>query len=938
MKYTQTFIVLTLMGMLSTGADLAAQSAAPTAEWMRKDSLTHTPLSEVESWSVSSAMSMVKGSKLEKTFTQNVMNALYGELSGLTVVRGSGEPGADSPTVNARGLNTLGTTDRSVLVIVDGYESTLEQLNVHEIESISLLKDASAAALYGMRAANGVVVVKTKRGMVQPLEVSFRAQAGVNFAATRPEFLDSYNYATLYNEARTNDGLAPMYNEEALEAYRTGADKYLFPSVDWQEEVLRKASVQQNYNLNFRGGNRVVRYFAMLNVSDNNGFFKGTDPYRKTSSNSKLTRYNIRGNIDVDISKNLSAHLNLAANVIDQSAPAGGAWNVYNKLAGITPNAFPLYNPNGSYGGSSTFSNPVGDLLETGLNSYNARNIQSDIKVEYSFDGALRGLDISIAFAFNNYFKGDSNKSQKYPYYAVAFDGVEYVYNQYSEKTSMTISDSGAAQWRNMSYRGDISYHRLFSEKHDVGADIELFSDVNYVMANPDLKDNMFPYRYIGTRGRLSYAFDKRFLADLTYSYQGANLYAPGRQYGLFPAGSVAWILSNEDFLKGSALVSHLKLRASYGLLGHASIVGNKRFAYTQDYRYSGGYYLGPNNTSVSGKMEDSVADIDRTWEKEKRLNLGAELTLWGKLGLEADWFVGKRSDILVPPTADIPGVLGMSFSNLNLGRATNKGFEISASWSDKQGEDFEYYAKGDLWYARNTIDYQAEEIRLYPNLVRTGHRIDQPFGLKALGLFKDQSEIDNSPAQTFSDVRPGDIKYEDVNKDGLIDSQDITAIGKTGNPDLSGSLTFGFRWKGFDLETMLYGVAGRSIYLSGNTYWAFMNQYSAPAPALGRWTEKTKDSADYPRLSSIANPNNTQYSTFWMRDGSFLKLKYLEIGYTFPLGLKSGTADKSLRLFLNGTNLFTLDRFGGCANADAEGVSGFPSPRTVSAGIKLKF
>ena len=938
MKHMKNISCLLLCWVIVGVPGLGARTRTTSMDWLQRDSVIVNQFSAVPAWSISSSISRVKGSKLEKTFTQNVLNTLYGEIPGLTVMTGSGEPGSDSPTLNARGFNTLSTTDRSVLVIVDGFESTLDHLSVHEIESITLLKDASAAAIYGMRAANGVLLVTTKRGAIMPLQVNFTAQAGINTAFNRPEFLNSYDYARLYNEARVNDDLLPFYNNEALEAYRTGSDKYLYPDVNWYDEVLKKTSVQQNYDLNFRGGNETVRYFALLNVSNNNGFFKGTDPARETSSNSTLTRYNIRANIDVNITKRLSAHLNLAASLEDQKGPAGGSWNVYNKLANITPNAFPVYNPNGTYGGSATFSNPVGDLLETGMDTYNARTILSNLNIRYAFDNKLQGLELAVGFSFNNYFIGNSNKSRKYPYYAVAFDGTNYVYNQYSEKTSMSIDDSGASQWRNMSYVASIGYHRTFSDRHLVGVDVQFFNDENYKQANADLKDNQFPYRYIGLRGRAAYAYDQRYMAEFSWSYQGANLYAPGKQFGFFPAGSLGWIVSNEDFLQDNDVLTYLKIRGSYGLVGHASIVGNKRFAYTQDYKYSGGYYLGPSNASVSGMMEDNVADVNRTWEHEKRLNVGFELTLWDRFDVSVDYFHHKRTHILVPPTGAIPGVLGMTFAQLNLGRATNRGFEASLGYRDAVGEDFEYYARANVWFARNRLDYQAEEFRLYDNLIRTGHCIDQPFGLEAIGLFRDQEDIENSPEQTFSDVRPGDIKYRDVNGDGKIDNQDVTAIGKTSNPELTGSLTLGLRWKGLDFEAMFYGVTGRTVYLSGNTYWAFMNQYSAPASALDRWTEATKDTATYPRLSSQANPNNTQYSSFWQKDGSFLKLKYLEVGYTLPIHWGKVIPDGGIRLFLNGTNLFSVHKLRKYTNADPEGLTGFPQMRTFSAGLKLTF
>lgn len=883
------------------------------------------------------AVSSVDGGRLEKTFSQNLLNTLFGEIPGLTLTGGSGEPGADSPSYTVRGFNTFSNTDRSALVLVDGFEASIDNLSVYEIESISILKDASAAALYGMRAANGVILVTTKRGAEHPLEVNVNAQAGVNFASHRPAYLDAYNYALLYNEARANDGLAPFYDKTALEAYLSGSNPYLYPNVNWYDIMVGNTSLQQNYDISMRGGNQTLMYFVLLNLSDNNGFFKGTDLYSKTNSNSKFTRYNVRSNVDVNITRQLSAHLDLAANIDEGFGPAGGAYGIYNAIANVPANAFPVYNPDGSYGGNATFSNPLGDLLEKGLNSYGTRNIQSNIAVKYAFDGALKGLVLSGTGSFSNYFRGESNKRQNYLYYALAYDGAKYYYQSYGEKTSVTIDDSPSQQWRNMSANITLDFRRRFGN-HQVAAFSEFFSDILFKRANSSLKDSEFPYKYIGERGRVSYGYDKRYEADFTYAYEGTNLYYKGKRFGFFPAVSLGWVASEEGFLKGVKAVNYLKLRASYGLVGNDAIVGTKRFAYTQDYKYTASYYLGPNNTQYYGMMEDNVADLNRTWEKERRLNIGAEGTLMDKLDFSFDWFLHKRSDILVNPTGEIPGFLGMTFAYLNLGRTSNTGFEASVGYRNKTATGVEYYGKANFWMAKNRIDYQAEELRLWPNLVTTGLPIGQPFGLEAIGLFKDNADIASSPEQTFSNVKPGDIKYRDVNGDNVVDNQDITAIGKTGTPEKSGSFILGLRWKGFDMEAMLYGVAGRSVYLSGNNYWAYMNQYAAPASALLRWTPETSGSALYPRLSSQANQNNTQYSSYWLKDGSFLKLKYVEAGYTFPLKLRNGDNASSIRLFINGTNLFSIHALRKYTNADPESMNGFPPMRTVSGGLKFKF
>ena len=906
-------------------------------DYLQRDTLSASEFGVQESWRSTGAVSAVKSTKLQKSFTQNVMNTLYGELPGLTVMTGSGEPGSDSPSILARGINTFDTSNRSVLIVVDGYESTLDNLSADEIESIAVLKDAAATAIYGMRGANGVVVVTTKRGTDTPMKVNFTAQAGFNTAFKMPKFLDSVDYATLFNEARANDGLAPYYSDEAIAAYGNGSDPYLYPNVDWASQVLNKLSFVQNYSLNFRGSNKSVRYFALIGISDNNGFFAQTDPRRQLSSNSKFTRYNVRSNIDVDITRYLSAHLNLAASLSDKYSPSQGAWSTYNKLALITPNAFPVYNPNGSFGGNATFSNPVGDMTETGFSSANSRSVQSDLTVAYDFSALVQGLKLSAGFSFRNWFSGDYNKSKKYTYYSVAEGNGEYVYNPYSEDTDMSISDGGASQWRYVNYNFKLDYDRVFNGKHAVAANLHFFSDTNYINPDTSLKDYQFPYKWMGFRGRLSYGFDQRYVAELTFNEMGSDLYAKGHKWGFFPAAGLGWVVSNEDFLKGNKTLNYLKVRASVGSTGNATTVGSVRYAYTQNYRYSASYYKGTSNTSQSTMMEDSVADPDRTWERELKANLGVEATLWNKLDLTADVFLNKRSGVLVSPAGEIPAVLGMSFSYLNLGRSTNAGFELGATFADKVGE-VEYYLRGNLWYARNRIDYMAEELRLYDYQVRTGTSYDQPFGLVSDGLFRDEAAIAAAPEHTFSAVKPGDIRYKDLNGDGFIDGEDTRAIGLPSTPQLSGSLVIGLKWRGFDFETMLYGVGGRTAYLSGNTYWAFMNQYSAPVSALARWTQATADTAVYPRLSTQAVADNTQYSDFWQVNGSFLKLRYVEVGWSAPKKFTDRLRADSIRIFLNGTNLFSLSGMGGRQNADPEGLSGVPQMRTVSLGAKIGF
>lgn len=944
-KYNKHILSLMVAACATT---LSAQNVAEeNVVLTQHDETVEMLLGDVPATHRSSATSTVKGERLKKSFTQNVLNTLYGEITGLTVMQGSGEPGNDSPTLTSRGVGTFSASTRStrnVLVIVDGFENTLENITVDEIENVTLLKDAAATAIYGMKGANGVLVVNTKRGRVAPLQVEFNAQVGVNTPQRMPQFLNAYNYAALYNEACVNSGMAPYYSDAALAAYHEHTDQYLYPDVNWADEILSKTSMQQNYNITFRGGNNVVRYFTMLGTSQNNGFFKGTDKKKDLSSNTGLTRYNMRANIDVNVTNELVAEMRMAASIQDKQGPAGGAWKYYNNIASLQPNAFPVMNPNGSYGGNATFSNPVGDLLETGMNSYDARNIQAQLRLKYDLSAILKGLSIHGGVSFNNYFLGQRNKSKKYPYFSLTQlqDGT-LNYNQFSEATSMSIDEGSNSQWRNQAFNAGISLNNVYAEKHAVDFTTEWFNDetVNntYETTDDGLKDRQFPYRYIGLRGHLGYTFNDRYTADFAYAYQGTDLYARGHRFGFFPAASIGWIASNEAFLEDSKVVTFLKPRVSYGLVGNSAIMGSKRYAYTADYAYTGGYYKGKDqNTSVSGIAEGYVANPDLSWEKEKRFNIGVEATLFNKLDIDIDYFHHKRYDILVDPAGTVSAVYGVKFTSMNLGEVTNKGFEMSMRYEEQFSSKAKFYAQLNAWYAKDKVDYMAEEQRAYDNLVRTGHTIDQGFGLKALGLFKDWDEINSSPTQTFGDYQPGDIKYEDVNGDGQIDGDDVTAIGYNNIPRFTGSLTLGFKYAGFDIETMLYGVTGRTAYLSGNTYWAFQNQYAAPISAVDRWTPETAATAKYPRLSSVAVPNNTQYSSFWQHDGSFLKMRYLEVGYTLPEKLSKKVLTKNIRVFLNGTNLFSLHGMLNMRNADPEGLSGMPAMRTISVGAQLKF
>lgn len=897
----------------------------------RDDDSVHIAYGKQEAAKITSAISTVKGEKLQKSFTPNLANTLYGRIPGLTVMQQNTEPGLESPALLIRGIGTF-RNERTPLIIVDGFESDFEQLTSYEIETISALKDAAATALYGMKGANGVLLVTTKRGKISPLKVSFTTQHGANQATDYPRFLDSYNYARLYNEALRNDGKPELYSESDLQAYQNGSDPYFHPNVNWYDKVLAKSAYVSNYNLSFTGGSPNIRYFGMLSALNNHSLLIRSGNLSENSVNSNYRRYNFRTNVDVNLTKRLTATLLLGGSVEDKANPMANNTNsLFNLIATLPPNIFPARNPDSSYGGSSVYANPYANVLESGMFTSNGRTIQSTLRLKHELDMIASGLSIDGAVSFNNFFKNYSSKTRQYERFAISKDAAgDTVYTKFGQNTSLVGSENQSEQWRNLSFQGILSYLRSFGSG-DVDAMLIAQSD-NYTLMGQE-----YPFKHASLGGRVNYTFQRKYIAEFSFSYMGSDNYAPGKRVGFFPAASVGWVLSNENFLKDNSTINFLKLRASYGVTGNQDYTNN-RYAFDQTYTYPGSYYFGTGNSSASSLTEGRLANPDATWEKDKKLNIGLDVSLLKRLILNVDVFNNDRYDILVTPSGVVPGFYGISLPLINQGRVKNSGFEFNVNYNSNQERAFQYFINAGVWYAKNKIVDMAEEAREFPYQVQTGGRIGQPFGLEAIGFFRDATDIQSSPVHTFVNVKPGDIKYKDQNGDGLINLTDYVAIGNPSVPDLNISLNPGFNYKNFDFEFLLQSVKGRSAYLSGLEYQALQNNGQISSIALNRWTEQTAATATYPRLSTMNNANNFRYSSFWQRNGDFIKLRSIELGYRFVDGLFSRLGISGSRIYLNGTNLLTWDKQ---EYNDAErpsGFAGYPPVRTVSMGLKLDF
>ncbi len=906
------------------------------AHTLRVDTLLQNDINRVAygiqpKWMTTGAVSSVKGNEL-KSFVPNIANMLNGQIPGLVVQQWGCEPGADSPAMNARGVNTYGS-GTGLFIVIDGFQSTeayFQQLTPQEIESITLLKDASATAIYGSKGANGVLLITTKRGTSDKIKINFSIQSGFQQPLRLPEFLGAYDYATLYNEALVNDGKSPFYTPMDLEAYKTGNDPIFHPDVDWYGTILRKAAPITNYNFTASGSNEYFRYFVLLNVLDDRSLYRKAGNVSDFSKNGTYTRYNFRTNIDVKLSKRLQGAVTLGGTIEDKTNPgtSENTSGMFDLMSSIAPNAFPVYVSTGMYGGNSMYSNPLGDLMQTGYTSYNGRSLQAIFQLKGDLGFITPGLSVNGAVGFNTYFKSYSKKSRQYARYSVDRDNAdEIIYTTYGQNTSLAGDESSSSQWRDYSLQASLNYNRTFNGLHNIDA-IYLGSYNDYVVTGTDLS-----YKNIAMGGRVTYSYDKRYIGEFSFGYNGTENFPKGHRFGFFPAGSLGWILSNEAFLKGNPILNYLKLRASYGIVGNDNIGGIR---YMFDQYYDGyGYHLGNSNNVQDGLVQGKLANPDVTWEKEKKFNVGFEATLVNKIDVSFDYFIQKRSNILSQPYRTVPDYLGISRPDINIGKVDNKGLETSIRYNEIGKKDLTYFVETSFWYAKNKVVYNAEAIQENEYLYGTGRIVGQPFVLEAIGFFKDEDDILKSPTQTFTDVRPGDIKYKDQNKDGKIDSNDYYPIGYTSMPQITLGLHGGITFKGFDMDIFFQGAANRTVYCGGKYYHAFQNDAKVSSIALGRWTPETAETATYPRLSSENNLNNYQASSFWQKNGNFLKLRSLEIGYTLPFQLSRKINLEKIRIFANGTNLFSLDHMDGFT--DPETMSGYPALRTISFGLSIQ-
>lgn len=931
---------------------------------------------------------------LTQSPTANINNALAGRLPGLIVNQyAGGEPGVDQSELFIRGKATYG--NQSAIVIVDGIERGMSYLAPDEIETFTILKDASATAAYGIRGANGVIVITTKRGKAaEKATVNLKASIGINQPIGFPEYLGSADYATLYNEARLNDAKMTgadisslnLFSQQAIDNFRRAkGDNSDGLGYDWDYyDFAFKPGLQEDISLSIRGGTDKVRYYVLANYFSQGGNYKYSNA-GEYDSQTKFTRYNFRSNIDININRYLSTRLDLGARITDRNAPGTTAGRLMTICATQPPylpilveeNAHPQneeyiqQNPRGMLYGDNIYRyNLLGELSRTGYLNEKNTYLNGSFAMNLDMEFLTKGLKAEVMFSYdasegrwiNRKLGTYKDGYREYPKYATFmpiegsdaymagghYTGAYKTGNKYDIDQTIGNGFSHNASDGRTYIQARLDYNRLFSNRHEVTA---------MLLANRGNRtvNNELAYHSQGITGRFAYYYNQKYLMEFNFGYNGSENFAPGKRYGFFPAGSIGWVVSEEEFMKKASWIDFLKVRASYGLVGSDNV--SSRFPYLAFYGGGSGYDFGNNfGTNVGGTSEGNLANANLTWEKARKLNVGIDFTtLNQRLALTIDAFYEYRFDIITDMNSDgimgYPDIVGKDAALQNLGEVSNRGVDIELSWNDKIGKDFRYYIRPNLTFSRNRLEYKAEVARKNSWRKETGKRLYENFVYVFDHFVADQEEADRLNKigyQPWGQLIPGDVVYKDLDRNGVIDDEDRTAMGNPRSPELMFGIPFGFQYKNFDFSVLLQGATKSSILLNGAAVFDFP-QFEQDKIGrvkkmhLDRWTPETAATAKYPALHYGTHDNNKNgNSSLFLYDASYLRLKNVEIGYNVSPKLLRKFHVQQARIYVQGLNLLTFDKLGDVdidpETKSGDGASWYPIQKVFNFGIDITF
>ncbi|MFV0392042.1 MAG: SusC/RagA family TonB-linked outer membrane protein [Paludibacteraceae bacterium] len=943
------------------------------------------------------SVSQINAEQIRSLPSTSIQNSLAGRLPGLFQLQGSGQPGYDAATIFIRGMGTFADVETTPLILIDDVESdqtTLSRLSSNDIEEVSILKDAGSTSIFGIKGANGVILITTRRGKLGKPKLTFRSDFGFQQPTYKNEFLNSYQSLSLLKELHLNDNNATAlaqeryFSDEALEHYRTGDSPYLYPDVNWYDLLYKKSSSQQQYTADVQGGTDAVKYFVSLAYLNQGGLFKDLPKSEDFNNDYYQKRYNVRANFDVKITKDFNARLNANAILTEINEPnlpstRGTSQSIFQRLlgAGIAPYHYPAYNPNGTFGGyTGTYINPLALLTYGGYSRQFRNNVNGNITLDYDLHAITKGLKIKGVMALTNTwgFGRSLTRSEVLDYYyepeTSAYTPV--ITNQYILPL-LGVSSSGYSPMVQINTRFDMAYNRKFGVHNVNGLVLANWYSVRTGSSN---QRNSVSYS-----GRIGYDYDYRYIAELSAAYNGSDEFASNNRYDLFPAFTLGWNIAQEPYLKSlmdKLQIGTLKLRGSYGLSGSDKIAGNS-YAYQESYGIVMNYYFGENPSKLNALGLRQYPNPEMRWETDVKTDVGIDLRMFSdRLSATVDYFYNKRKDILATRAGIVyyAGFLNVFADNgsgsaslitilppSNIGRTENKGFDGELSWRDKITNNLNYFIRGTFSLARNKILYMDEAPSEYKLSMQTGRPIGTIFGYVADGFYDSWEEIENGPYDGLArDIAPGDLKYTDISgpngaPDGIINEYDRVAIGNN-IPDFTYGISAGITYKNFDFSLMFQGATGAKVSIESmlrlvdGTNSIVGSSNGKPMPIhTGRWTYYDADGnyvsdpetliamnkdASYPRLLPQNNKNSAQ-STFWLRSADYLRWKNVEIGYNLPEKWIKSAGLTGARLYFTAQNLYTwsnLEEYQIDPESSQTGLTTYPQQKVFNVGCQISF
>jgi TonB-linked SusC/RagA family outer membrane protein len=925
------------------------------------DELTIVAFSKQKKESVVGSISTINPSEL-KVPSSNLTTAFAGRIAGIISYQRTGEPGADNAEFFIRGVTTFGTGKKDPLILIDGVEMTtddLARLTVDDIASFSIMKDANATALYGARGANGVILVTTKEGREGKIKVQLRIESSYSAPTRNMEYADPVTYMRLHNEAiRTRTPIAsPRYSTEKILNTEKGLDPIRYPATNWQDALFNDYTFNQRYNMNVSGGGTVARYYIAASYSRDNGIIK-MDRRNNFNNNIQINRYVLRSNINVNLTKTTEAIVRLHGAFDDYSGPLDGGTDLYNKALRSNPVLFPAYYPPDQaniavrhilFGnsGDGSFLNPYAEMVK-GYKTNDRSNMLAQFELKQDLGFIVKGLSARGLFNVSRYSLLEYRNGYEPYFYSLIDDPTVYqlkALNPSGGRESVKQISSTKDLTSSMYFEGAIQYSRQFAKKHDVSS-LLVYTLRESLNGNASSLQDALPHRNLGLAGRVTYGYSSRYFVEFNFGYNGSERFAENERFGFFPSIGVGWIMSNEKFMAGlSKTISKLKFKATYGLVGNDEIgSASDRFFYLSNvndddggrsYRFGDNFGYSRNGVSVSRYADPLV-----TWEISHKTNLGVELNLWNSLEIQVDWYREYRSNIL-QERLDIPITMGLQRKpKANIGKANGGGVDISVDYNKSFSSDIWTVIRGNFTYASSKYEvYEEPDYSQTPWKSKEGQKVSQEWGYVAERLFLDDEEVKYSPRQT-GEYTAGDIKYKDINNDYQIDESDMVPIGYPTTPEIIYGFGISAGYKNIDISCFFQGSARSAFWIDADATSPFVdNRALLKYWADDHWSEDSRNIyAMWPRLSETAIGNNTVRSTWFMRDGTFFRMKNAEIGYTLPKKWIEPIKLQNVRLYVNGSNLFVISRFKMWDPEMGSNGLAYPLQRVFNFGINVEF